>query len=158
VTIGALLVLLSLAAAGDRPVYADPYSSRDLIEDSSLLDGKRVTYRGEAVTAVMMRGDAGWINVGDQYNAIGVWATHAMLDTVKVVGDYKHNGDILEIEGVFNRACPVHGGQLDIHADAFRLIKTGSLRAERIDQNKLFIATCLFFLALVLTIIFRRRM
>lgn len=136
---------------------AATYSSKALIENARLLDGKRVTYRGEAVTAVMKRGEYAWVNVNDGDNAIGVWCGHSMLAPLKFVGDYKHNGDILEVEGMFNRACPMHGGELDIHASKVKFLKAGFPAREKVDPGKAGLAGLLFLLTLAVTVAFRKR-
>jgi hypothetical protein len=142
-----------LAAA---PVHAASYSSKALIENARLLDGKKVTYRGEAVTAIMKRGDHAWVNVNDGDNAIGIWCTGAMLECVKFLGDYKHSGDILEVEGMFNRACPAHGGELDIHAAKVKVLKPGFSIGEKVDLGKTGLTIFLFLLTLAITIAFRK--
>jgi hypothetical protein len=138
-------------------VLAATYSSKALIENSKLLDGKRVTYKGEAVTAIMKRGDYAWVNVNDGQSAIGVWCDSHMLDDVKFLGTYKHKGDMLEIEGIFNRACPVHGGELDIHANKVKVTDAGFPVMERIDLRKAALAAFLFLMTIAATIVFRRR-
>lgn len=152
--VGILVAGLSFACPEAR---AASYSSRALIENAKLLDGKKVTYRGEAVTAVMKRGDYAWINVNDGDNAIGIWCKAAMLDRLKLVGDYKHAGDILEVEGMFNRACPAHGGELDIHAGTVRVIKAGFPRSEKTDPGKAGLTIFFFLLTIAVTFVFRKR-
>jgi hypothetical protein len=137
--------------------HAASYSSKALIENAKLLDGKKVTYRGEAVTAIMKRGDHAWINVNDGDNAIGIWCKALMLEPVKFLGDYKNNGDILEIEGIFNRACSVHGGELDIHANKVKVLKAGSSRGEKVDPGKTALAIFFFLLTIAVTVVFRKR-
>jgi hypothetical protein len=147
----------ALAAACCGTACAAVYSSKALIENAKLLDGKRVTYRGEAVTDIMKRGDHAWVNVSDGDNAIGVWCREADLAPVRTPGDYKHKGDTIEVEGMFNRACDLHGGELDIHADRVKLLKAGFAKRERVDARKTSLAFLLFFLVLSVTIAFRKR-
>jgi hypothetical protein len=137
--------------------HAASYSSKALIENARLLDGKKVTYRGEAVTAVMKRGEYAWVNVNDGDNAIGIWCKVSMLEPLRFLGDYKHNGDILEAEGMFNRACPMHGGELDIHANKIKFLKTGFPTKEKVDLGKTGLAAFLFLLVLAATVVFRKR-
>jgi hypothetical protein len=137
--------------------FAASYSSKALIENAKLLDGKRVTYRGEAVTAIMKRGDHAWVNVNDGDNAIGIWCALPMLEPVKLLGGYKQIGDILEIEGMFNRACPLHGGELDIHANRVKVLKPGFSLKEKIDPGKTGLTIFFFLLILAVTVVFRKR-
>ena len=157
--LSAIFTLLLTVYGLQLTAYAEPVSSTKLIEKAKELDGTKVMYRGEAVTAILNRGEYSWVNLNDDANAIGVWCENAKLDSVRFIGDYKHKGDILEIDGTFNRACPAHGGELDIHADAVRLVKTGSAVEEDREwmKAKLFAALSLFLLSIFIIIIFRRR-
>lgn len=132
-------------------------SSKRLIEQAKFYDGKLVTYRGEAVTAVMKRGDHGWVNVNDGDNAIGVWAKRSALDQIKLVGDYKGKGDILEVAGIFNRACQEHGGDLDIHADTIAVIRSGYSVHEVIDGKKIRLALALLLATILVVVVFKKR-
>ena len=138
-------------------LYADTVSSSDLIERAKELDGKTITYKGEAVTAILNRGEYSWLNLNDGVNAIGVWPQTADLEAVRFIGDYKHKGDVLEVEGVFNRACPMHGGELDIHANVIRVTEKGYALMERMDNVKIILSAILFSAVLAIVIIFRKR-
>lgn len=132
-------------------------SSKRLIEHAKFYDGKTITYKGEAVTALMKRGDYGWVNVHDGENAIGVWAPVSLLDPIKYVGNYKARGDTIKVVGVFNRSCQEHGGDLDIHADSITIDKTGHALHETVDKQKLHIAFFLFLITIIIVVVFRKR-
>lgn len=132
-------------------------SSSILIERAKVFDGKTISYQGEAITAVMPRGEYSWVNVHDGDNAIGVWAKTGSLSGVKVLGDYKHRGDVVMVDGIFNRACPLHGGDCDIHAEIISVVKPGSVVRERIDQQKTFLTLAIFLITLYITSKFRKR-
>lgn len=114
-------IVLLLLASG----HATAESSRELIENSVGYDGMTVTYRGEVIGPVMIRGDYAWVNVLDNGIAIGVWCSAADAEKISVTGDYKHVGDTVEIAGTFHRACPEHGGDLDIHATSLTISQNG---------------------------------
>ena len=86
-----------------------------LVENAFELDGKQVTVQGEAIGEVLERGEYSWININDTTNAIGIWAKQSDINQIQHYGDYKHKGDIVRITGEFHRACPEHGGDVDIH-------------------------------------------
>lgn len=132
-------------------------SSKRLIEHAKFYDGKVVTYKGEAIAAVMNRGDYGWININDGDNAIGVWAKSQLLADVNLFGNYKSKGDMLEVSGIFNMACQEHGGDLDIHADSMTIKKRGYLIGEKIDTRKIYAIFFLFPLSIGIAILFRKR-
>jgi len=151
---GIILILLVFLASG---AYAEALSSRELIENAKALDGKTVQYRGEAVTAILNRGEHSWVNLNDGGNAIGIWCKSPSLASIKFIGDYKNKGDILEVEGVFHRACPAHNGELDIHADSVRVVKPGFAVSERTERRKLNLAAAVFLLTILVVVIFRKR-
>lgn len=152
----AFLVLVAVLAL-QGVVMAAEVPSRRLIEDGQLYDGRTVTYRGEAVTAVMRRGEYGWVNVNDGENAIGVWCPAALLDRIQHVGDYGTRGDTVEVVGVFNRACREHGGDLDIHADTLTVVKPGYVRRRRVDAQRIRLVAALFLATIAVAVIFRKR-
>lgn len=110
--------------------------SNELINNAKLYDGKAVIYKGEVIGDVMKRGDFAWVNLHDGVNAIGIWVPLAFTKEIAYTGSYKAKGDIIEISGIFNRACPEHGGDLDIHAQTLRKIDSGRLVRERLNPSK----------------------
>lgn len=151
-----LSVILFIALIASQ-AFAIDASSKRLIEHAKFYDGKTVTYKGEAVTAVMRRGDYGWVNINDGDNAIGVWGKVSELDKIKFLGGYNSKGDTLEIVGIFNRACQEHGGDLDIHADTMTVISSGYATHEIIDRKKVRLAFALFLTTILVVSVFRRR-
>ena len=148
----------NLPAGRPSACYAETVSSKTLIENAKALDGKIVKYEGEAITTILNRKEYSWINLNDGENAIGIWCRHSQLDAVRFVGDYKNKGDTLEIEGRFNRACPLHGGELDIHAESVKIIKEGYAIEEKTDSKKLNLAIAVFSIVLLIAVIFRKRL
>ena len=150
---GALIVLLMTCVA-----YAKPLTSKELIDGANALNGSTVIYKGEVITAIMDRGEHSWINLNDGYNAIGVWCRSDSLKDVRFVGDYKNEGDVLEITGVFHRACPEHGGELDIHADSVRTETTGFSFEERFSVRRVNVAIVFFILTLLAIFMLRKKL
>lgn len=133
--------------------YAQLISSTELINNAKQYDGKAVDYRGEVIGDVMIRGQYVWVNIGDGQNAIGIWTTKALIKDITHKGSYGFKGDVVEITGIFNRSCPEHGGDLDIHAQAVRNITSGKQILESLDFNKIKIALILLGMALLLYIL-----
>lgn len=152
-----IIILLSAFSFRLSAFGAEFVSSKELIDNAALLDGKKITYKGEAVGAVITRGENYWINVNDTGNAIGVWCPGKLLEEPIVAGNYKHKGDILEITGIFNRTCPIHGGELDIHAQEIKIVKKGYLLEESLHKGRLTASLILFALAFFIVAIFRKR-
>lgn len=133
------------------------FTSRELIEMANSINGRKVAYRGEAVTAIMNRGSHSWVNLNDGSNAIGVWCKTDDLRDVKSLGGYKSKGDVLEVVGIFNRACSIHRGELDIHAESVKVISAGFPVEERISTKRIKVAIAFFLLAIVAIIVLRKR-
>ncbi|MBU4251708.1 MAG: DNA-binding protein [Candidatus Omnitrophica bacterium] len=140
-------------------LFAQPVSSSELINNAKQYDGKIVTYSGEVIGDVMLRGEFAWVNINDGKNALGVWMSAALAQEIKFTGNYKARGDRLEIVGVFHHACPEHGGDLDIHGRFLRKIASGRMVKEKLNFDKvslIFILLGVLFLTWILTL-FKRK-
>ncbi len=131
-TLFCAIILASVSAI----CYAQPVSSTVLINNAKDYDGKPVAYEGEAIGDIMKRGGYSWVNVNDGVNAIGIWVENSLRKDIAYTGTYKSKGDWLEISGVFHRACPEHGGDLDIHAQAIRKINSGCGISHKLNIDK----------------------
>lgn len=147
---------------GSGPVAAEAVSSTELVEKCQFYDGKVVTFRGEVVGDVMIRGEFAWINVNDDAYSKGsrrlagynsgqsIWCRADDAKLIETTGDYKHIGDTVEVTGVFNRACPEHGGDMDIHANEARVVRRGRSISHPIENGKIRAASILFVISFAL--------
>ncbi|MDP2923838.1 MAG: DNA-binding protein [Candidatus Omnitrophota bacterium] len=129
--------------------YAKSISSTELINNAKKYDIKIVSYEGEAIGDVMVRGTYAWINVNDGSNAIGIWIPLALAKNITYTGSYKYKGDWITVDGIFYRSCPEHGGDLDIHARTIKILKKGLKQEETVSSFKVKMATILFVVCLV---------
>jgi len=140
-----ILVMINIISGS---AYA--LSSVELIEKSKEYDQQIVSYRGEVVGEVMKRGSFVWINVNDGLNAIGIWSAVSLVKEIKFGGSYKYRGERVEVTGVLNRACPQHGGDLDIHAEKIEIFKTGHEIYHPVNRSRLNLAAILSALSFIL--------
>jgi len=146
--LGALLFFLLVPCPLSLvPCFAQPVASTELINNARLYDGKDVTYEGEAIGDIMRRGTYAWVNLNDGKNAIGCWVPLELAKAILYTGTYKSKGDWIEVTGSFQRACPQHGGDLDIHVQALRKMVSGTMQTERFNLDKRNLA--LLFLGVV---------
>ena len=132
--------------------------SDDLINNAREYDKKEVVYSGEVIGDIMQRGEYAWINVYDGSNSIGIWITYDEAKKIKYTGSYRYKGDIVEVTGIFNRACPEHGGDFDIHAKSMIVKKEGSEVKREINLTILYIAIAVFLIAAGLNLfIYKKR-
>lgn len=132
-----LLIILSLAFIfRPLPAFSRGLGSNELLKGAREHDNKPVIYSGEAIGEVMQRGEFVWVNINDGDNAIGIWVSAALEKEINFTGSYKSQGDIVEISGVFHRACTEHGGDLDIHAQTLRKISDGKMIGHKFDSFK----------------------
>jgi hypothetical protein len=134
---------LLIASAGS----VSTVKSDDLINNAKEYDKKEVVYSGEVIGDIMQRGEYAWINVYDGSNSIGIWITYDEAKKIKYTGSYRYKGDIVEVTGIFNRACPEHGGDFDIHAKSMIVKKEGSEVKREINLTILYIAIAIFLIA-----------
>jgi hypothetical protein len=116
--------------------FAQAIPSNELINNAKQYDGKAVVYTGEVIGEIMVRGKFSWINVNDGEAAIGIWIDSNLAKEINYTGSYKTKGDWVEIAGIFQRACPAHGGDLDIHAQSIRKISSGRQDIEKLNLSK----------------------
>ncbi len=100
-------------------------TSNDLINHAENYDGKDIIYTGEVIGDILSRGKYSWINVSDGSNAMGVWVQSDAISDIDMLGGYTTHGDTVRMTGVFNRACPEHGGDMDIHAKSIEIVQKG---------------------------------
>jgi len=134
--------------------HAETISSPELINNAKQYDGKEITYSGEVIGDVMVRGKFAWINVSDAKNAIGIWLPQDLTKGIYNTGSYKTKGDMVEVKGKFNRACIEHGGDLDIHASSLQIVQKGEKVEEIISPRKIKVAIAFLIICLTLTIIY----
>ncbi len=154
-----LIISLFVLLLGPRAAFSKGLSSNELLKNAKQYDGKPITYSGEAIGDVMSRGEFAWVNLNDGENAIGAWVSGILTKEINFTGTYKSRGDILEITGIFHRACLEHGGDLDIHVQTLRKISGGNIINHKLDFLKVKLALILFgalFLIWILTL-FKRK-
>lgn len=131
-----LAAMLALILCAGR---SEAMTSDELIAHAKVHDGQEVQYEGEPIGSVLKRGDFVWLNVNDGSNAIAVWMPQAAVSIVRLIGGYGIEGDRVEIAGVFHRACPQHGGALDIHAHTMTVLRDGRVKPEILGRWKVMI-------------------
>lgn len=141
------LISLVFFVSLSHKCQAEPLSSLDLINNAKRYDGKGVTYRGEIIGDIMIRGENVWLNLNDGSNAIGIWAAKSFLGDIKYAGGYGVKGDVIEVNGVFNRSCAEHGGDLDIHLQSITKITSGQPYSIPAGKKKIYAA---FFLCILI--------
>jgi len=129
--------------------YAQNSASLDLINNAKQYDGKTISYKGEVIGEVMVRGDYAWLHVNDGFIAIGIWAPKTMIQDIGYIGDYHKKGDTVEVSGTFHRSCPEHGGDLDIHASKIRKVTSGIPVIQPISRKKVYIGISSLILVLL---------
>ncbi|MGC8717994.1 MAG: DNA-binding protein [bacterium] len=102
-----------------------PQSIVDLIEGAKVYDGKIIRIDGEVIGEILNRGEYAWINIYDGSASIGIWGPKELFSKIKFTGDYNTKGDYVEVTGIFRRADPKHGGELDIEALSLKVISVG---------------------------------
>lgn len=130
---------------------AKEYSNyNDLIENSKKIDNSKITIKGEAIGEAMNRGKYSWVNISDGSTAMGIWIESKQAQSIKNFGKYGYKGDTVEINGIFNRACVEHGGDMDVHAISVKIIEIGGIVVIPISNNKKIVGVILIFITLAL--------
>ena len=146
------LAILSAPASASAAPLVDSVS---LVEHPDRYDGRIVVFEGEAIGDVMERFDGAWINVNDDaYSRQGrkrklagynsgqsvLVADKRAAKKIVFLGDYNNRGDIVEVKGVFHKACPDHGGDMMIHSRTLKVLKRGFSLGHPITSRKVSLA------------------
>jgi len=131
-------------------------TSDKLIDNAKLYDNTTITIQGECIGDIMARGNHVWVNINDGSSAIGIWAEKELVKDIVHTGSYNFIGDQVKITGAFHRACPVHGGDLDIHAEKIEVLKHGERVHYMINWERLYIAAVLLAVSIIL-VFYRRK-
>ena len=148
-----ILYVLIIFIVFSTNAYAAEVKSQELIDNAKKYDGVLITYTGEAIGDIMVRGNYAWVNINDGDNAIGVWVPSSEAKKISFTGSYKYNGDKIRVTGIFHRACKDHGGDLDIHSNSLQVIVKGSKKVQPVSNTKKAGAAALLLLSGVLMMI-----
>ena len=121
-----IIALLVLLVPGVALAEGAAVGSNDLIDHAKDYDGTTVVFEGEVLGDILYRGEYAWLAVSDGSNTIGCYVSAEQAKQISLVGGYGKKGDTVRVEGVFHRACPEHGGDLDIHASSVTVLSTGT--------------------------------
>lgn len=129
----------------------------ELVERAKIHDGNEVFFEGEAIGEPLARADHAWVNILGEGYAIGVWMSAQDSAAIDSFGSYASGGDRVAIRGIFHRACPEHGGDMDIHADSVSVVSRGKSRAHPIPAARLVTSLILLALAALIRHVWKRR-
>ncbi len=115
---------------------APAVSLEELINNAEEYDGKTLTFKGEVIGDIMIRGESAWLNVHDETGAIGVFCPKELVGEIEYQGSYKFRGDVISVKGIFHRFCSEHGGDTDIHAEKITIIEKGEETPHPLDPLK----------------------
>lgn len=153
--LGASLFFASIAQGAEAPNAITP--SNQMIDQAKQLDGQTIVYEGEAIGEALERGRFAFVNTNDGKNAIGIWMRREDSDRISFFGDYGHTGDRIRVTGEFRRACPEHGGDLDVHSTRVEIMSEGALRSHPVSPGKI-VAAAIALLSLGATgLLYQRR-
>lgn len=168
----AAVCIFLLSASGAAAASVPAAGSAELVEHPAAWDGRVIEFTGEAVRESMVRGERAWIHVNDDayatmesgprttlagYNSgMGVWIDASAIEEIGVFGGYRHRGDLVRVEGVFNAACAQHGGDMDIHARRLGIVTRGEAIPYVVGGWKVPTALALALIAVLLWVAERR--
>lgn len=159
----------SATAAGDLLV-----SATTLIECPDAFDGERIEYRGEAVNAVLLRGDRAWLQVNDDiYSVAGPVSEHRqsvggnaglavnvpaeVAHRITTVGGAHRHGDVLTVRGPFRRAAGDDGGAPSIWADGVSDVVPGGRVDSPVLARRVVVAALLAVVTIAVAVVRVRR-
>jgi hypothetical protein len=171
----------STRGIGMNPDYPSPddqtpagieVTSTTLVENATGWNRRIIGFKGEAIGERMARGGMAWIHLNDDaymeksieagagsegYNSgQAIWLSSDLARRIQFFGDYKTQGDLVRITGVFNAACSEHGGDMDIHATDLTVVAIGHPVTHEIKTPRALLAAGLMLSSVLLFWIRRR--
>jgi hypothetical protein len=171
----------STRGIGMNPDYPSPddqtpagieVTSTTLVENATGWNRRIISFKGEAIGERMARGGMAWIHLNDDaymeksseagaggggYNSgQAIWLASDLAHRIRFFGDYKNQGDLVKITGIFNAACAEHGGDMDIHATELTVVALGYSVAHEIKMPRAVLAASLMLSSILLFWIRRR--
>ncbi|MBI4752985.1 DNA-binding protein [Candidatus Desantisbacteria bacterium] len=141
-----LLILLLLILS--VPGYCE--TSGELVTKCREYAGKNITLEGEIIGEVAKRGGNAWLNISDGNYGIGVFAPISIIPAISHTGNHNAKGAVVSVAGTLHRACPEHGGGLDIHAATIKLVSHGYFFQHAIQPDRI---RAVLFLGLIAIIV-----
>ncbi|MCF7873457.1 MAG: hypothetical protein K9L84_01220 [Candidatus Omnitrophica bacterium] len=127
-----LTLLFSLTAYSQAPTI----SLKALVDNPEKYDQKRVSLKAELIGEPLTTDTGIWLNLGANDYNMGVYlAEKEMLEKAHYWGSYKEKGDIVEIEGIFYKNCPIHN-QRGLHLTALEVVTQGKELSYLVSDKK----------------------
>lgn len=124
----------------------------ELIENSQVYDNQLVRVSGEVLLEAMEREEGTWVNINDGTNAMGLFIEGEEASTFKYYGNYQTTGDTVEVDAIFHRSCPEHGGDMDLHLVKLVSVTPGQQRSNPINYDNLGMAFMLTGFTLLIVV------
>jgi hypothetical protein len=151
VALGVLLAPTSAFAGESRAM-----TPAELVAIDRSLDGTTITIVGEAIGEDLHAdGDHRWVNVMIDGTAVGVWMANEDANGIEHFGDHSMRGDMLEVTGVVNIGCDVHGGEFDVHASRVEVTGRGAPTDHPLEPWKAIVGVFGLAIALLEARVFR---
>ncbi|MBN2097907.1 MAG: DNA-binding protein [Candidatus Omnitrophica bacterium] len=147
-------ILFFVCLSGHAEAATTEITLDELLKNYQQYDGKIITFKGEAIGDIILRGKFCWVNVSDPAGGvIGVFGPRELAEEITCLGGYRFSGDIISVRGVFSHACGEHGGDTDIHAEKITVLEKGKALSHLVEPWKIRLSIYLPGIVLVLALI-----
>lgn len=158
-----------------EPSLPQPVSSNELYDCPSTWDGRRVRYIGEAIGAVLDRGDEAWVQLNDDVYAegsgplpthrdfrggnagVGAVLRPADAQQIVTVGGPTTRGDLVEVVATFRRVDPDSGEVAILDVESLNVLRRGEPFTPPRAPARPVVASIAAVLALAVLVVERRR-
>ncbi|MCF7887251.1 MAG: hypothetical protein K9L71_02425 [Candidatus Omnitrophica bacterium] len=145
-----IIALISISAYAE----SQRVSLGSLINNPEKYDKKKVLFKAEIIGDPLNTKEGSWFNVQSQSYNMGIFLKdYSSIDKITYWGDYKRKGDIVGIEGIFYKNCPV-SNQRAVHLIRLEVIEKGKELKYSISAEKKKFALISFVIFLTIGVIY----
>lgn len=152
-----IIIIVLMCTPISAFAQSEEVSSTELIENAAYWDKKQITYTGEVIGDILVRGDYAWINISDGENTMSCYLSAENTKAIENLGRYGVQGDVVCVQGTFYRASAAHGGDMDIDGSSLKLISKGHVLENKYSPLTLCLSGAALLCAVLMIILVIRK-
>ena len=148
------LILIILLFLLNINAISCAHTLKEIFRDKDYFDKKIVTIEGELVGDIIKKQGGVIVNLKEGHQFIGLYIPYSLASKINYTRKYLTIGDRVRIKGIFNKECPLHFGEQDIHVQELEVVRKGKKLKETVVFPKKITALLLSIITLILGVFY----